>query len=371
MLRLDGIRVVIVDHSEAVDLISELLECQGATVTRSLSPQAAFEAVVRERPDVIIAEIALPEEDGYSLIRRIRLLAPDNGGRTPAVALTGYATDSDREAALAAGFDAYLDKPVEVDDIYDAVERLAARPHRFKEVTNGQRLIPPTDLLSAEMYRTWISFVEAARADLQRTFWNRKVFRAIREMYNTNKKLQEAEGSTNALEWIHEIYGQYVVIVVRRELDTQAKAGSLLRMLFEMEEHHEVLVAHARGGHVPAAYEIRKDREAMERLSKRVVDYGHQVVAHRTKVPDRSLTFDELDKGLRAVRAVMLKYYGVLTGSDLLDATPTPQFDWLAPFRVAWAHTDFDEPDLEEEAELTAEERQASDEQRRRLGFRP
>jgi CheY-like chemotaxis protein len=76
------------------------------------------------RPDVIVSDIAMPEEDGYAFIRRVRSLPPEEGGRTPAVALTALARPKDRVCALAAGFQTHLPKPVDPSELVLAVANL-------------------------------------------------------------------------------------------------------------------------------------------------------------------------------------------------------------------------------------------------------
>jgi CheY-like chemotaxis protein len=111
---LQGRRVLVVDdHADARQLIGGILEASGASVITTASSREAFEALARSAPDILIADIGLPEEDGYALIRRIRRLDPDHGGRIPAIALTAYARTEDRDRALAAGFQRHVAKPVE------------------------------------------------------------------------------------------------------------------------------------------------------------------------------------------------------------------------------------------------------------------
>jgi PAS domain S-box-containing protein len=111
---LRGRRVLVVDdHADARQLIGGILEASGASVITSASSREAFDALTRSAPDVLIADIGLPEEDGYALIRRIRNLDPEHGGRIPAIALTAYARTEDRDRALAAGFQRHVAKPVE------------------------------------------------------------------------------------------------------------------------------------------------------------------------------------------------------------------------------------------------------------------
>jgi CheY-like chemotaxis protein len=76
------------------------------------------------RPDVLVSDIGMPEEDGYSLIRRVRQLTPQEGGLIPAVALTAYGRASDRSQALSAGFQTHMSKPVEPAELVMVISNL-------------------------------------------------------------------------------------------------------------------------------------------------------------------------------------------------------------------------------------------------------
>jgi len=123
---LAGVRVLVVDdEADARDLISELLRRAGADVATAASAHEALQSLGRQRPDVLVSDIAMPDEDGYALIRCVRQLAPEDGGTLPSVALTAYAREEDRARALAAGFQAHLAKPVEPAELVAAVARFA------------------------------------------------------------------------------------------------------------------------------------------------------------------------------------------------------------------------------------------------------
>ena len=126
---LAGVDVLVVeDHADAQELIRTILEACHATVRSADATGSALDAIARQRPDVIVSDIGLPGEDGYILIRRVRALDPDRGGRIPAVALTAYASPEDRARALGVGFQAHVAKPVEPDELAAVVARLAGRP---------------------------------------------------------------------------------------------------------------------------------------------------------------------------------------------------------------------------------------------------
>ena len=121
-----GMRVLAVDDDEdTLEMLSLFLRRAGAEVAVASSAAAALEALERLRPDVLVADIGMPEVDGYELIRRVRALGAERGGLTPAVALTAYAGEPDRARALRSGFQGHLTKPVAPDALIDAVANLA------------------------------------------------------------------------------------------------------------------------------------------------------------------------------------------------------------------------------------------------------
>jgi CheY-like chemotaxis protein len=108
--------------------LCRLLEEQGASVETAASATEALDAFIRVRPDVLVSDIAMPGEDGYDLIRRVRQLDPADGGETPAVALTAYVRGQDARAALHAGYHRHVRKPVIVDDLIATLAELATSP---------------------------------------------------------------------------------------------------------------------------------------------------------------------------------------------------------------------------------------------------
>jgi CheY-like chemotaxis protein len=100
----------------------------GAVVASADSACAAFRALQVFHPHVLLSDIGMPEEDGYSLIRRVRKLPAASGGETPAIALTAYTQESDRREALAAGFTLHMSKPVQPNRLVAAVSSLVGAP---------------------------------------------------------------------------------------------------------------------------------------------------------------------------------------------------------------------------------------------------
>lgn len=119
---LEGLRIVIVDDDpDARDLLATVLTQRSARVFEAECAAEAFDLLRRERPDVLISDIAMPEEDGYMLIGRVRALAAEDGGRTPAVAVTAYAGRADRKRAMDAGFDDHFAKPIDIDALVETL----------------------------------------------------------------------------------------------------------------------------------------------------------------------------------------------------------------------------------------------------------
>lgn len=109
-----GVRVLVVDdESDARDLLSAILQQSGAEVRVADSTAQGIMILKQWRPDILVSDIGMPQQDGYVLIREVRALPADQGGATPAIALTAFARSEDRMKALRAGFQTHLAKPVE------------------------------------------------------------------------------------------------------------------------------------------------------------------------------------------------------------------------------------------------------------------
>ncbi|MFH7027987.1 MAG: PAS domain-containing protein [Heteroscytonema crispum UTEX LB 1556] len=125
---LEGVKILVVDDdADARDFLSFLLEEYGAIATVASSAAEALTLLPQCQPDLLVSDLGMPEMDGYSLIRQIRIMSPQQGGKIPAIALTAYAGDSDREKVLAAGFQKHLPKPVEPDELIEAIADLLAQ----------------------------------------------------------------------------------------------------------------------------------------------------------------------------------------------------------------------------------------------------
>jgi CheY-like chemotaxis protein len=122
MHELYGIKVLIVDDDrDTRELIEWVLKRVGAEVTAVGSAREALEALDRDKPHVLVSDIAMPEEDGYSLLRKIRALPPEHGGRIPAIALTAHSLVQDRLQSLRAGFQSHVPKPVVPEEMVEVV----------------------------------------------------------------------------------------------------------------------------------------------------------------------------------------------------------------------------------------------------------
>jgi CheY-like chemotaxis protein len=133
---LEGVWALVVDdEADARELVATLLEQCGARVTAVGSAQDAQAVLASEqqkRPDILISDVSMPEIDGYDLIRRIRELPPEKGGRIPAVALTAYGRSIDRIRALSAGFQMHMPKPVEPAELATVVASLTGMSSKVR-----------------------------------------------------------------------------------------------------------------------------------------------------------------------------------------------------------------------------------------------
>ena len=125
---LSGIKVLVVDdQADARELIGRVLaECDAHVLTAGTADEA-LSAIEKERPDVLVSDIGMPDVDGYELLRRVRALGPSRGGRLPAIALTAFARSEDRTRALRAGYLAHVSKPVEPSELVATVASVVGR----------------------------------------------------------------------------------------------------------------------------------------------------------------------------------------------------------------------------------------------------
>jgi CheY-like chemotaxis protein len=123
---LSGLRALVVDDDEdARELMSSVLAAHGAEVKTAASAEEALQILDREAVDILLADIGMPGTDGYGLMRSVRSHPSERVRNLPAVAVTAYAGERDRDAALAAGFQAHVAKPIDLDSLHVIVRRLA------------------------------------------------------------------------------------------------------------------------------------------------------------------------------------------------------------------------------------------------------
>jgi len=126
--KLNGLRVLVVDDEpDARQIISTLIRRTGAEVFACESANEALEALETWHPDVLKSDIAMPGEDGYSLINRVRSLPAERGGEVPAAAFTAYAREEDRQRALEAGYQIHIAKPISSGQLVAMIAHLAGR----------------------------------------------------------------------------------------------------------------------------------------------------------------------------------------------------------------------------------------------------
>jgi CheY-like chemotaxis protein len=124
---------VVDDEADALELLNAILQNNGAEVIAVASVKQALtiiETATDRSPDVLVSDIGMPDEDGYSLIRKLRQLEAQRGDKLPAIALTAYAGSDDRRQALLAGFQMHVTKPVDAAELVAVVASLTGRTSR-------------------------------------------------------------------------------------------------------------------------------------------------------------------------------------------------------------------------------------------------
>ncbi|WP_428307319.1 hybrid sensor histidine kinase/response regulator [Lacipirellula sp.] len=130
-LPISDLKVIIVDDEvDARALVERMLGQHGVDVYTAGSADEALALIARVKPDVIVSDVGMPGVDGYQFMRKVRSLSDEQGGRTPAVALTAFARSEDRTKALLAGYQAHLAKPVDANELAAVVATLAGRTGR-------------------------------------------------------------------------------------------------------------------------------------------------------------------------------------------------------------------------------------------------
>jgi signal transduction histidine kinase/CheY-like chemotaxis protein len=125
---LEGIRILVVDDdADSLEMTGEYLAELGAEVSLASSPQKAREQIERQPPDVLVSDLGMPGEDGYTFMADLRKRPPERGGAVPSIALTGHASIDDQRRARAAGFSKHFSKPVNLDELARCARQIAVR----------------------------------------------------------------------------------------------------------------------------------------------------------------------------------------------------------------------------------------------------
>ena len=120
---LQGLDVLIVEDSpDTLLLLSTIFRREGATVTTASSAEEALHRAGMKRPHIIVSDIGMPETDGYQLLEQLRILP--GLAEVPAIAISGYASEEDRQKALAVGYQALVPKPIDIDVLFDLIHEL-------------------------------------------------------------------------------------------------------------------------------------------------------------------------------------------------------------------------------------------------------
>jgi signal transduction histidine kinase/CheY-like chemotaxis protein len=123
------------DHLPTLDLLTFVLRSAGATVVPATNAADAYNLLSLSKPDVLLSDVGMPGEDGLAFITRVRRLSPERGGDVPAIALTAYVRQDDRDKVLSSGFQAYLAKPIEAMALVDSILELASPQRARREAS--------------------------------------------------------------------------------------------------------------------------------------------------------------------------------------------------------------------------------------------
>jgi hypothetical protein len=224
-----------------------------------------------------------------------------------------------------------------------------------------------------EICTRWTADIERILDETTFLFWSRKYYRTVAKMFDLNEELREC--GSDAWTWIKGMYGREAAMAVRREVDDQPNAITLVNLLYDIEKNAHLLtrerherrygdLLHWMRSDIDAAFvklggapppgsptdsippsTIAKDREALQAATKATRLYAHRELAHRQRNEQQlTLPFNELDAAVAALFTCLRKYYGILKGAGLLGATPVHQFDWIKPFTIPWVRDDSFEP---------------------------
>lgn len=122
---LSGLRILLAeDDEDSREMLTYLLEEQRVTIEAVASASAALASFAENPPHILISDVGMPDMDGYQLIQKIRELSPEQGGKVPAIALTGYAGSQDKIRSLESGFQAHLSKPIDFDELFETIRKI-------------------------------------------------------------------------------------------------------------------------------------------------------------------------------------------------------------------------------------------------------
>lgn len=121
--------LVVDDDFDSRLLLTYILEEEGANVTTAASAAEALQLLTEQSPDVLLSDIAMPDTDGYRLIHQIRSQGLDQGGRLPAIAVSALTGDESCQQAMSAGYQMCIAKPIDQDELINAIRYLVAQPN--------------------------------------------------------------------------------------------------------------------------------------------------------------------------------------------------------------------------------------------------
>lgn len=238
-----------------------------------------------------------------------------------------------------------------------------------------KKALDPASLTSDGLVERWKEWLDETKNEALGLYWYRFLFENVNLMGATNATLRDTGG--HVIDWIRTLHQTHFLISIRRELEGGGNNKTLISFLYELEKYSETVLTRNRyvalyddnsslkkygladqhfsdkfgatcryprtqhENDYISADSVRRTRESLETFAKPVLDYANWVIAHRTKVETDEITWADVYRTINRIFDTYERYYNIMTASSWAERYPVAQYNWLAPFRVAWVTSDF------------------------------
>lgn len=237
-----------------------------------------------------------------------------------------------------------------------------------------QKLPDASALTPEQLIERWTRWLEETQKEAFRLYSSRFLFENVQRMFKSNPEL--AHSGSHVLEWMFRNFYTEYLISVRKEMESGRNYLTLVNFLIELEKHSESVLTrkryvalylgsalaegdiaswhfdekHGAMCNVPRTCEdqdcissasVRRTREQLENDTQLLVDYANWYLAHRTQARTISVTLRDMYIGMNRIFDVYARYHNVITAASWMGKFPTHQYDWAAPFKLAWITEEF------------------------------